>query len=100
MPIFRSTPAKSTLPPVGASTWARGSQVWKGTIGTLMANPANSARNTSICSQPPSAFIGRGWAAIPAVRAAISNVTFPVWEAFQRMIVSSPRNASTLPASV
>jgi hypothetical protein len=30
MPIFKSTPARSTLPPVGASTWAKGSQVWTG----------------------------------------------------------------------
>ena len=30
----------------------------------------------------------------------MSNVTVPVWEAFQRMIARSPRNVSTLPASV
>ena len=93
-------PARSTLPPVGASTWAKGSQVWKGTIGTLIAKPAKSARNTIICSQPPSAFIGSGWAARPAVRASMSNVTVPVCEAFQSTIVSRPRKASTLPASV
>ena len=29
VPIFSSTPARSTLPAVGASTWASGSQVWK-----------------------------------------------------------------------
>ena len=35
-----------TEPAVGASTWASGSQVWKGNIGTLMANPTKKARNT------------------------------------------------------
>ena len=60
MPILSSTPARSTLPPVGASTWASGSQVWKGTIGTFTAKPAKSARNTIICSQPPSRLIGSG----------------------------------------
>ena len=100
MPIFSSTPARSTLPPVGASTWASGSQVWKGTIGTLTAKPANRARNTHHCSQPPRASIGSGWAATPAVSLAMSKESVPVWEALQRTIVSRPKNASTLPARV
>ena len=33
-----------TLPAVGASVWARGSQVWTGKRGTLTAKPARSAR--------------------------------------------------------
>src|SRR3989304_5616628 len=37
VPIFRRTPARITLPAVGASVWASGSQVWKGNIGTLIA---------------------------------------------------------------
>ena len=46
MPIFSSTLASSTLPAVGASTCAAGSQVWKGNIGTLIANEMKNARNT------------------------------------------------------
>src|SRR5437016_12650519 len=38
VPIFSNTPARMTEPAVGASVCASGSQVWKGNIGTLMAN--------------------------------------------------------------
>src|SRR5690242_8114363 len=44
VPIFRSTLASRTLPAVGASTCAAGNQVWKGNIGTLMANEIKKAR--------------------------------------------------------
>ena len=43
VPIFRRTPARITLIGVGASTCASGSHVWKGNIGTLIANAMNSA---------------------------------------------------------
>ena len=33
-------------PAVGASTWASGSQVWNGTIGSLIANARPNARKT------------------------------------------------------
>src|SRR6266702_2793086 len=46
VPIFRSTPARITEPAVGASTWASGSHVWNGNIGTLIAKPRKKARNT------------------------------------------------------
>ncbi len=52
MPIFSRTLARRTLPAVGASTWAAGSQVWKGNIGTLMANEMKKARkiqNWKVC---------------------------------------------------
>ena len=100
MPSLRSTPARSTLPPVGASTCASGSQVWKGTIGTLTAKPASSARNTIICSQPPAAVIGSGWTFMPSVRASMSNVTVLVWAVCQSTMASRPRKVNTLPASV
>src|ERR1700693_5986575 len=45
VPIFSRTPARMTEPAVGASTCASGSQVWKGNIGTFMANPRKNARN-------------------------------------------------------
>src|SRR6266702_2884199 len=44
-PILSSTPASMTLPAVGASTCASGSQVWNGKIGTLTANPTNNRMN-------------------------------------------------------
>ena len=46
MPIFSSTPARITEPAVGASTWASGSQVWNGNIGTLIAKASAKARNS------------------------------------------------------
>ena len=46
VPIFSRTPARITEPAVGASTWASGSQVWNGNIGTLIAKPRKNARNT------------------------------------------------------
>src|SRR5438876_10907289 len=50
VPIFRRTPARITEPAVGASTWAAGSQVWNGNIGTLMAKPRKKARTPQYCS--------------------------------------------------
>ena len=39
---------------VGASTCASGSQVWKGNIGILMANPMKRATNTILLKAMPS----------------------------------------------
>jgi hypothetical protein len=42
-------PAKITEPAVGAWTWASGSQVWNGNIGTLIAKEAkNKAKNNKL----------------------------------------------------
>ena len=41
VPSFRRMAARITEPTVGAWVCASGSQVWKGNIGTLMANPRN-----------------------------------------------------------
>ena len=46
--------ASTTEPPVGASTWASGSQVCTGHIGTLTAKAANMAKNSSVCAVPDS----------------------------------------------
>ena len=46
VPIFKRTEARITEPAVGASTWAAGSQVWTGNMGTLMAKARKKARNT------------------------------------------------------
>src|SRR5207302_10888531 len=48
-PIFRRTPARMTEPAVGASTWASGSQVWTGHIGTLTAKEAKKASHSQNC---------------------------------------------------
>ena len=48
MPSFSMMPARITEPPVGASTWASGSQVWNGNIGTFTANARKKAKNSSI----------------------------------------------------
>ena len=42
--------ASTTEPPVGASTWASGSQVCTGHIGTLTAKASRKARKIGICS--------------------------------------------------
>src|SRR4030081_3608981 len=52
VPILRSTPARMTLPAVGASTWASGSQVWNGNSGTLIAKARAKARNMRFWALP------------------------------------------------
>ena len=44
---LKSTPARMTLPAVGASTCASGSHVWNGNIGTLIAKAKKNARNAN-----------------------------------------------------
>src|SRR3989304_5723869 len=44
-PILRRTAARMPAPAVGASTWASGSHVWNGNIGTLKANASAKAAN-------------------------------------------------------
>ena len=53
VPIFSRTPARMTEPAVGASTWASGSQVWKGNIGTLIAKAKKKAKNSSVAMVGP-----------------------------------------------
>src|SRR5256885_4658359 len=47
-PSFSIIAARITEPAVGAWTWASGSQVWNGNIGTLIANARKNARNAKI----------------------------------------------------
>ncbi len=61
MPSLRSTPARTTLPAVGASTWASGSQVWTGTSGVLTAKATSIATKVRVAAGPP-----RGGAAMMA----------------------------------
>ena len=46
MPIFSSTPARMTEPPVGACVCASGSQVCSGNSGTFTANAIANAKNS------------------------------------------------------
>ena len=39
-----------TEPAVGASTWASGSQVWTGHIGTFTAKEAKKASHSQVCN--------------------------------------------------
>src|SRR5580765_6206947 len=100
-PIFSRTPASSTLPAVGASTCAKGSQVWKGNRGTLMAKPANSARKihglTAVQYLAASGF-NCTTCEIPSVKVGIENVNGRPGDIHQydKTIASRPRNVSTL----
>src|SRR4030095_12461965 len=47
-PSFSMIAARITEPAVGASTWASGSHVWNGNIGTLIAKARKNARNAAI----------------------------------------------------
>ena len=47
---FQQDAARITEPAVGASTWASGSQVCNGNIGTLMANANPKATNSHTCA--------------------------------------------------
>ena len=47
VPNFSSTPARMAEPAAGASVCAGGSQVWKGTVGVLIANPMATASRTN-----------------------------------------------------
>ena len=42
--------ASTAEPPVGASTWASGSHVCTGHIGTFTENAAKKARNSATCA--------------------------------------------------
>ena len=49
VPIFSRTAASTTLPAVGASTWASGSHVCRGQTGTLMAKASANAPKSQAC---------------------------------------------------
>ena len=54
MPNFSITPARITLPTVGACTWAAGSQVCTGKDGILTAKVNSIAISASIAASPVS----------------------------------------------
>ena len=62
-------PARITEPAVGASTWASGSQVWNGHIGSLTAKEAKSASHSQICTAgAKSCMSSVGMSVVPASR--------------------------------
>ena len=78
-------PARMTEPAVGASTWASGSQVCTGHIGTLTANEAKNASHNHFCRPA-----GKLW-----VSATTISVV-PVWKYTARIA----SNIRTEPSSV
>src|SRR5215510_16005714 len=68
-PIFRRIAAKMTEPAVGASTWASGSQVWTGHIGSFTAKEAKNASHSQVCMlRGKSNFIRVGMSVVPAAQ--------------------------------
>ena len=84
-----STPARMIDPAVGASTCASGSHVWKGNMGTLIANAAANARNTQFCM--PTGSLGPF-----AISSSMSSV-LGVWARYSTIIATSIKSD---PASV
>src|SRR6478735_3247305 len=85
VPSFKSTPANSTLPAVGASTCASGNHVCSGKTGTFTMKPTLIAKNRATCtrwsngctvSQCASAGIDVGTAS-PPDEATSTNATSP-----------------------
>src|ERR1700757_5212983 len=76
-PILSRIAARMTDPAVGASTWASGSQVCTGHIGSLTANDAKKASHNHVC--------------MPAGKECLSKVGMSVVPASQyiAMIASS-----------
>ena len=96
VPIFSSTPASTTEPAVGASVWASGSHVWKGTSGIFTAKPMANATNNhfAVATDTPCADDAQ------LVSTRTSKVRWPVacWcrNATDRM----PTNRNAEPAAV
>src|SRR5580693_1422126 len=81
-PIFRRMPARITEPAVGASTWASGSQVCTGHIGSFTAKEAKNASQSQVCTAGSnlnaiSAGIEEVWATLIMNRIAASISTEP-----------------------
>ena len=90
-PILRSTPARSTDPPVGASVCASGSQVCSGNIGILIMNARANAENSQNCS--------RGVNMTP-YNVTMSNVSAPSGPRPRSTTYSMATNMNALPTIV
>src|SRR5689334_23958718 len=66
-PIFRRMPARITEPAVGASTWASGSQVCTGHIGSFTAKEAKNANHNQLCISAGNLWVSKvGISLVPA----------------------------------
>ena len=88
-PILSKTAASNTLPAVGASTCASGSQVWNGTAGIFTMNPNSIARNMESLSTLDS----RNWNC--SSRYGISKVGIPVCAHTAKYIANIPSNITS-----
>ena len=78
MPIFSSTPARITLPTVGASVCASGSQVCSGHSGLFTANAtANSANAAQLgaCGTGRAPPVSATRSAVPAAATTVNTPT-------------------------
>ena len=80
---------------MGASTWAKGSQVWKGKTGTLMANPINKSIQMTLMALIPHHMTPFKASGATRMSSRISNV-FPQVKYRPRI----PINMSTEPNKV
>src|SRR4030066_525116 len=60
-PILMRMPARMMLPAVGAPTWASGSQVWNGNMGTLIAKASAKAANAKSWKVRSKPWTARAW---------------------------------------
>src|ERR1700732_4139262 len=68
-PIFKRMAARMTEPAVGASTWASGSQVCTGHMGSFTANEAKKASHSHFCMAGANAvFSSTSMSVVPAVQ--------------------------------
>ena len=92
VPIFKSTPAKITDPPVGAWVCASGNQVCNGNKGTLTANAIAKATN----NQRPVSVEKFAFSAI----SMMSNVSTPTSRRARTAVATMPTNMNAEPAIV
>ena len=90
---------------VGASTWASGSQVCSGTMGTLMAKAMNSSTQTTFTkakprmgASPPKSLAWASFSRSKVCRAGVPSAREVGCEAWYSAMIAS--SISTEPASV
>ena len=93
-----------TEPAVGASTWASGSHVWKGNIGTLIAKPTKNTRNTQYWI-PKGRLGAMAWKAMMSKvrsrpKSAASWGTLAAMPGYWKYSARIPSNSRTEPISV
>src|SRR6187397_2635639 len=95
VPSFSSTPAKSTLPAVGASTCASGNHVCSGNTGTFTMKPTLIAKKSATCVPCSS-----GCSVSQCASAGIDVGTPTPCDEACSTSATSPRSVTTLPQNV